>query len=53
MINLDLQQPMNMAEERGIWIVGPPRVGKSYLARNAFGEFYVKAQNKWWDAYKG
>lgn len=43
MIKLDLQEPMNMTEERGIWIVGPPRVGKSYLARTAFGPYYVKA----------
>lgn len=42
-----------MAEERGIWVVGKPRAGKSWFARNAFGDFYIKAQNKWWDGYRG
>lgn len=40
-------------EERGIWLWGPPRVGKSWLAHHAFGEVYKKDQSKWWDGYTG
>lgn len=53
MIALDRQKATNLPTERGIWIQGPPRIGKSYLARNGFGEAYIKAQNKWWDGYQG
>lgn len=51
LIKLDMQEATNMSEERGIWVVGKPRAGKSWFARNAFGNFYIKSQNKWWDGY--
>jgi len=42
-----------MEEERGIWIFGPSRVGKSMLAHNHFGPVFKKPQSKWWDGYQG
>lgn len=53
MIELDQQVAHNMEQERGIWITGDPRVGKSWIARNAWGAFFLKPQTKWWDGYKG
>jgi len=41
-------------ECRGYWFVGPPGTGKTHHARTVFGDdVYIKAQNKWWDGYKG
>lgn len=34
--------------------MGKPGTGKTHFARNHFGnDIFVKAQNKWWDGYKG
>lgn len=46
-------EPCTTEDVKGIWIMGPPGVGKSHLVREIEPSLYLKAQNKWWDGYVG
>lgn len=39
--------------ERGIWIYGNPRSGKSTAVLGVYPDCYLKIQNKWFDGYDG
>lgn len=48
-----LDKPQDQPALRGIWVYGPPGVGKSHMVRTKEPHLYLKAQNKWWDGYQG
>jgi len=48
-----LGKPEHAPQHRGIWIYGPSGAGKSHYVRYKEDNLFIKAQNKWWDGYRG
>lgn len=45
--------PFAPTHDRGVWVYGPSRTGKSTWARKHYPDAYDKLQNKWWCGYNG
>lgn len=48
-----MKAPEDAKDVTGIWVVGPPNVGKSHCVREVFPDIFDKPANKWWDGYSG